>query len=393
MAGRGFSGSYRFGYQGSEKDNEVSGDGNSYTTEFRQLDPRLGRWFSVDPVFQPWQSPYTSMDNNPIGKTDRLGNVAGDIKTIEINGTAYEREELAEDPMNGEGYKDDMKTGETTTGKVGHKDGNTYSFSYDEKTKKYTYYKLTPNDKKTNALKAISEFEKNPNTTTVFTNIPKQEIVKELKARVLSGGEEMYQSTNTCGIAAVAKVFASADPEGYVKFTLDLYQTGTATHNDYQINIDENVKDWANKTTTVGNMKGADLILIGSLRYVENTPNAFDNSASSGYTTPAEISKLLEKLVGLQTAGGDYFTTTSDFQSADKQVKEGSLYVIMLHTGWLKGGVGSPWHYTVYQGNSSYSNEESTFNYSKWYYGATKKTSASITRFNASLFDVWFYKK
>jgi len=34
MAGRGFSGSYRFGYQGSEKDNEVSGDGNSYTEEF-----------------------------------------------------------------------------------------------------------------------------------------------------------------------------------------------------------------------------------------------------------------------------------------------------------------------------------------------------------------------
>ena len=73
MAGRGFSGSYRFGYQGSEKDNEVSGDGNSYTTEFRQLDPRLGRWFSVDPVFQPWQSPYTSMDSDPIGLNDPLG--------------------------------------------------------------------------------------------------------------------------------------------------------------------------------------------------------------------------------------------------------------------------------------------------------------------------------
>jgi RHS repeat-associated protein len=75
MAGRGFSGSYRFGYQGSEKDNEVSGDGNTYTTEFRQLDPRLGRWFSVDPVFQPWQSPYTSMDNNPIGLNDPKGDV------------------------------------------------------------------------------------------------------------------------------------------------------------------------------------------------------------------------------------------------------------------------------------------------------------------------------
>ena len=78
MNGRGFSGSYRFGYQGSEKDNEVSGDGNSYTTEFRQLDPRLGRWFSVDPVFQPWQSPYTSMDNDPINLNDVYGDKAGD---------------------------------------------------------------------------------------------------------------------------------------------------------------------------------------------------------------------------------------------------------------------------------------------------------------------------
>ena len=76
MEGRGFSGSlnYRFGYQGSEKDNEVnSSNGTSYTTEFRQLDTRLGRWFSSDPVFQPWQSSYTSMDNNPVNNTDVRG--------------------------------------------------------------------------------------------------------------------------------------------------------------------------------------------------------------------------------------------------------------------------------------------------------------------------------
>ena len=65
---------YRFGYQGSEKDNEVnSSNGTSYTTEFRQLYTRLGRWFSSDPVFQPWQSSYTSMDNNPVNLTDVLG--------------------------------------------------------------------------------------------------------------------------------------------------------------------------------------------------------------------------------------------------------------------------------------------------------------------------------
>ena len=65
----------RYGYQGSEADDEVKGSGNSYTTEFRQLDPRLGRWLSIDPkaTSMPWQSPYCSMDNNPIWFNDPLG--------------------------------------------------------------------------------------------------------------------------------------------------------------------------------------------------------------------------------------------------------------------------------------------------------------------------------
>jgi RHS repeat-associated protein len=61
------------GYQESERDDDVKGDGNSYTTFYRMHDPRLGRWFSTDPVFQPWQSPYNSMDNNPIWHNDVLG--------------------------------------------------------------------------------------------------------------------------------------------------------------------------------------------------------------------------------------------------------------------------------------------------------------------------------
>ncbi len=71
---------YRFGYQGSEKDNEFKGEGNSYTTEFRQLDPRLGRWLTIDPLFAkfPWQSSYTSFDNNPPQKIDIDGNEATD---------------------------------------------------------------------------------------------------------------------------------------------------------------------------------------------------------------------------------------------------------------------------------------------------------------------------
>ena len=54
---------YRYGYQGSEKESGVAG---MYTTDFRMLDVRIGRWFMSDPIFDPSVSPYSSMDNNPI---------------------------------------------------------------------------------------------------------------------------------------------------------------------------------------------------------------------------------------------------------------------------------------------------------------------------------------
>jgi RHS repeat-associated protein len=85
LQGRNFTASgvdgFRYGYQGSEMDDELKGDGNSYTTEYRQLDPRLGRWLSIDPKASsfPWQSPYCSMDNNPIFLNDKLGLEAGDL--------------------------------------------------------------------------------------------------------------------------------------------------------------------------------------------------------------------------------------------------------------------------------------------------------------------------
>ena len=68
-----YSGGYRYGYQGSEKDDKIKGEGNSYTTEFRQYDPRIGRWLSFDPVFKPHESPYAWNTNNPLSYNDPLG--------------------------------------------------------------------------------------------------------------------------------------------------------------------------------------------------------------------------------------------------------------------------------------------------------------------------------
>src|SRR5690606_26380244 len=67
------AGGYRYGFNGMEKDDEVSGQGNSYTAEFWQYDSRLGRRWNIDPVIKPWESGYATFANNPIYFMDTDG--------------------------------------------------------------------------------------------------------------------------------------------------------------------------------------------------------------------------------------------------------------------------------------------------------------------------------
>jgi len=69
---------YRYGFNGMEKDDEVSGSSNSYDFGARLYNPRVGRWLSRDPREDnfPENSPYQSMDNSPIMKNDPNGESA-----------------------------------------------------------------------------------------------------------------------------------------------------------------------------------------------------------------------------------------------------------------------------------------------------------------------------
>lgn len=54
------SNSYRYGFNGKEKDDELKGEGNSYDFGARIYDSRIGRWFALDKSFKkyPDLSPY-----------------------------------------------------------------------------------------------------------------------------------------------------------------------------------------------------------------------------------------------------------------------------------------------------------------------------------------------
>jgi len=71
---------YRYGFNGKENDNEVKDAGNSIHFEFREYDPRLGKFTSIDPIANnyPWQSPYAFAANSPISLVDVLGMGPGD---------------------------------------------------------------------------------------------------------------------------------------------------------------------------------------------------------------------------------------------------------------------------------------------------------------------------
>ena len=66
---------YPFAFNGMLKDNDVDGiDGDSYTADFWEYDPRLGRRWNLDPIPIPFLSNYLCFGNDPIWHSDKLGN-------------------------------------------------------------------------------------------------------------------------------------------------------------------------------------------------------------------------------------------------------------------------------------------------------------------------------
>lgn len=88
------AGGYRYGFQGQEMDDEIKGVGNSINYKYRMHDPRLGRFFAIDPIASkfPYWSPYAFSGNRVIDAVEMEGlqpeSVTGTAE--EYDGTPYE---------------------------------------------------------------------------------------------------------------------------------------------------------------------------------------------------------------------------------------------------------------------------------------------------------------
>jgi RHS repeat-associated protein len=90
-SGQSTDNSYRYGFQGQEGDDEVKGKGNSVNYKFRMHDPRLGRFFAVDPLTAdyPHNSPYAFSENRVTDGIELEG-----LEYVEVGKTDLSLEEI-----------------------------------------------------------------------------------------------------------------------------------------------------------------------------------------------------------------------------------------------------------------------------------------------------------
>jgi hypothetical protein len=83
---------YLFGFNGMEKDPEITGqEGSHYTAAFWEYDTRIARRWNLDPKPNPAISSYATFANNPIFYSDPLGD------TIRVRGSDKFKKQFYED--------------------------------------------------------------------------------------------------------------------------------------------------------------------------------------------------------------------------------------------------------------------------------------------------------
>lgn len=287
------AGEYRFGFQGQEKDDELKGDGNSLNYTYRMHDPRIGRFFAVDPLADkyPHNSVYAFSENTP-------------IRFVELEGL-----ERAEPYMFhiAQAYLDNFE----------------YRLSLD-KTDPLWVDENTMID----GLKTID----------LIKNL--RDIVTDKYTAELVSSQDLG---DFCGKTALEGVTVLYNPVGYVSYVMDLALNGSSSYGE---NSPTTILDPSLTTDGLqGGVDPASEIFAKSLTYTlledSKIRNLFadkSNYFSYGATEPWEMENLLNH-VGLTSKKTNIYLGTNalDVPVLQKAVADGLIPILFENHGLTSG--------------------------------------------------------
>ncbi len=209
-----------------EKDDEVKGSGNHYSTYWRQYDPRIGRWLSYEPKPVAWESGYAAFRNNPIYYADPNGDWvkgAGLLKNL-FNSDA----------------KINAKAQAKATGGKAFKDGNGWTVNYK------TEGPDLGNGAKTLPTSNVEHYANKPGQLTNFSSWWKNaELYGNLTTQVTYGAQA---GIDVKVLGLKASLYGNMTSETWLKFSAE--QRGNDT-NPWDINF-EYLEDDDTKTLSEG---------------------------------------------------------------------------------------------------------------------------------------------
>ncbi|GAA0874342.1 hypothetical protein GCM10009118_07500 [Wandonia haliotis] len=314
------SGGYRYGFQGQEKDDEVKGEGNSVNYKSRMHDPRIGRFFAVDPIGAkfPYNSPYAFAENQVIA-------------FVELEGLE----------------------------------------------------KATP-EQQQNALNSLNEFKNNANTTSVFENISKDDFVSSLENMLNNPSSIDQSRTNLCGIATSCKASIEYNPEEFVTMALSIYQTGEYSNGNVTYKANKDLFDNSKSNGLGAAEFVVMTTLRHSLNGVLSYDPTDDNGTSGFTYPGDVDNILLKGMSMTKTTNTDWSSTPSNGASLvggmTKAIDAGHIVVLTVNTSQFMGN--SSWsvipdHYIQITGVTE--NTDGTVNVSWWSWGS-QQTPIKMTK-------------
>jgi hypothetical protein len=202
---------------------------------------------------------------------------------------------------------------------------------------------------------AILRFE-NSTQAGVWTNIPKAELIADIRARVANPFRINQVSTPLCGPASIVFDLVSHDPRRYVEICQSLYEDGQFPSRTHTIQpSDTLIHSRVRKEMSV-----ADWMLMTTLRDTENVIFPVEDASSvfvMGFTKPWEMRGWTYELLNYDHAEFDSLIFYGEFEAMRKAqdvVDHGGVAFMMIQSALLgnpKPFMSYPDHWITFLGD------------------------------------------